>query len=40
MSIYVAPLPTTIDTIIKALERALPDRVTGGHFGSHTSVRF
>jgi len=40
MSIYVAPLPTTIDTIIKALERALPDRITGGHFGSHTSVRF
>ena len=40
MSIYVAPLPTTIDTIIKALERALPERVTGGHFGSHTSVRF
>jgi N-methylhydantoinase B len=40
MSIYVAPLPTTIDTIIKALEPALPDRVTGGHFGSHSSVRF
>jgi N-methylhydantoinase B len=40
MSIYVAPLPTTIDTIIKALAQALPDRVTGGHFGSHTSVRF
>jgi N-methylhydantoinase B len=40
MAIYVAPLPTTIDTIIKALERSLPERVTGGHFGSHTSVRF
>jgi N-methylhydantoinase B len=40
MSIYVAPIPTVVDTIIKALEQALPERVTGGHFGSHTSVRF
>jgi N-methylhydantoinase B len=40
MSIYVAPIPTAVDTIIKAFEGAMPDRVTGGHFGSHTSVRF
>ena len=29
-----------IDAIIKALENALPARVPGGHFGTHSGVRF
>ena len=34
MGNYSTPFPTVIDTIIKALEKALPERVTGGHFGT------
>jgi N-methylhydantoinase B len=40
MSNYSFPFPTIIDTFIKALEKALPDRVTGAHFGSFSSLRF
>lgn len=36
MANYPMPLPTVIDAVIKALETALPDRVTGGHFGTHS----
>jgi N-methylhydantoinase B len=36
MGNYSMPFPTVIDTVIKTLERALPDRVTGGHFGTHS----
>ena len=34
------PFPTIVDTFIKALEKALPDRVTGAHFGTYSSVGF
>ncbi len=37
---YPTPFPTAIDAIIKALETALPARVPGGHFGTHSGVRF
>jgi N-methylhydantoinase B len=40
MSNYSFPFPTIIDTFIKALEHALPARVTGAHFGSFSSLRF
>jgi N-methylhydantoinase B len=40
MFMYPTPFPTAIDAIIKALETALPQRVPGGHFGTHTGVRF
>jgi N-methylhydantoinase B len=40
MFMYPTPFPTVIDAIIKALENALPERVPGGHFGTHTGVRF
>jgi len=40
MGLYSIPFPTVIDCIIKALEPALPDRVTGAHFGTFSSVRF
>jgi N-methylhydantoinase B len=40
MGNYSFPFPTIIDTFIKALERALPERVTGAHFGSFSSLRF
>jgi N-methylhydantoinase B len=40
MGNYSTPFPTVIDAVIKALERALPDRVPGGHFGTHSGVRF
>jgi len=39
MGNYSFPFPTVIDTFIKALEKALPDRVTGAHFGSFSSLR-
>ena len=32
MGNYSQPFPTVIDAIIKALEKALPERVTGAHF--------
>ena len=40
MGLYSIPFPTVIDTIIKALEPALPERVTGAHFGTFSSIRF
>jgi N-methylhydantoinase B len=40
MGLYSIPFPTVIDCIIKALEPALPERVTGAHFGTFSSVRF
>ena len=40
MGNYSQPFPTVIDAFIKALEPALPARVTGGHFGTFSGVRF
>jgi len=40
MGNYSTPFPTVIDAVIKALEKALPDRVPGGHFATHSGVRF
>jgi len=40
MFMYPTPFPTVIDAVIKALEKALPTRVPGGHFGTHSGVRF
>jgi len=40
MAQYNAPIPTTIDLILKALSPVLPERITGGHFGSHSSLSF
>jgi len=40
MGLYSIPFPTVIDAIIRALEPALPERVTGGHFGTFSSLRF
>jgi N-methylhydantoinase B len=40
MFMYPTPFPTVIDAVIKALETALPARVPGGHFGTHSGVRF
>ena len=40
MSNYSTPFPTIIDTFIRAMEKALPERVTGAHFGSFSSLRF
>ena len=40
MFMYPTPFPTVIDAVIKALEHALPERVPGGHFGTHSGVRF
>jgi len=40
MGNYSTPFPTIIDAILKALEKAMPTRVTGGHFGTHSGVRF
>ena len=39
MALYPMPFPTVIDVIIKALEGVLPERVTGAHFGSYSSLR-
>jgi len=39
MGNYSFPFPTIIDTFIKALETALPQNVTGAHFGSFSSLR-
>ena len=33
---YPFPLPTVIDAIIRALQTALPNEVTGAHFGTHS----
>ncbi|MDH3442772.1 MAG: hydantoinase B/oxoprolinase family protein, partial [Deltaproteobacteria bacterium] len=40
MGNYSQPFPTVIDAFIKALEPALPERVTGAHFGTFSGVRF
>jgi N-methylhydantoinase B len=40
MGNYSTPFPTVIDAVIKALEQALLARVPGGHFGTHSGVRF
>ena len=40
MAQYAMPFPIIVDTIIKALEPALPGRVTGAHFGTYSSIRF
>jgi N-methylhydantoinase B len=40
MGNYSTPFPTVIDTVIRTLERALPARVPGGHFGTHSGIRF
>src|SRR5438876_2166714 len=40
MGNYSTPFPTVIDAVIKSLEQALPARVPGGHFGTHSGVRF
>src|SRR5262245_31295135 len=40
MGNYSTPFPTVIDAVIKALEHALPERVPGGHFGTHSGIRF
>jgi N-methylhydantoinase B len=39
MGNYSMPFPTVIDAVIKALEKALPERVPGGHFGTHSGFR-
>ncbi len=39
MGNYSMPFPTIIDAVIKALEKALPERVPGGHFGTHSGFR-
>lgn len=39
MALYPMPFPTVIDVIIKALEKALPEKVTGAHFGTYSSFR-
>jgi N-methylhydantoinase B len=39
MGNYSMPFPTVIDAVIKALEQAMPERVTGGHFGTHSGFR-
>lgn len=39
MGHYGFPFPTIIDTLIKALEPAMPESVTGAHFGTYSSVR-
>lgn len=39
MAMYSPPLPTVIDTILRAMEPAMPQHVAGGHhanFGAHT----
>jgi N-methylhydantoinase B len=40
MGNYSTPFPSVIDTVIRALEKALPRRVPGGHFGTHSGIRF
>ena len=40
IGLYSIPFPTVIDCIIKALEPALPQRITGAHFGTFSSLSF
>lgn len=37
---YSQPLPTVIDATIRAFENAMPERVTGGHYGTFAGFRF
>jgi N-methylhydantoinase B len=39
MGLYPVPFPTVIDCIIKAMEPAVPELVTGAHFGTYSSFR-
>lgn len=39
MNLYPVPFPTVIDAIIKAMEPAIPQLVTGAHFGTYASFR-
>jgi N-methylhydantoinase B len=39
MGLCPVPFPTVIDSIIRAMEPAMPERVTGAHFGSYSSFR-
>lgn len=40
MGNYSQPFPTAIDAIIRALAPAMPERVTGGHYGTFSGFRF
>jgi N-methylhydantoinase B len=40
MGNYNRCFPTVIDAVIRAFETALPERVTGGHFGHFAALRF
>jgi N-methylhydantoinase B len=40
MGNYNRCFPTVIDAVIRAFEQALPERVTGGHFGHFAVLRF
>lgn len=40
MGNYNRVFPTVIDAVIRAFETALPERVTGGHFGHFAVLRF
>jgi N-methylhydantoinase B len=40
MGNYSTPFPSVIDVILKALSPALPEQATGGHFATHSGVRF
>jgi N-methylhydantoinase B len=40
MGNYNRCFPIVIDSFIRAFERALPERVTGGHFGQFAALRF
>lgn len=40
MGNYSTPFPTVIDAVIRAMSEALPGRVSGGHFATHSGVRF
>jgi N-methylhydantoinase B len=40
MGNYSQPFPTAIDVIIRALAPAMPERVTGGHYGTFSGFRF
>ncbi len=39
MGNYSMPFPTVIDAVIRAFEKAMPEHVTGGHFGTHSGFR-
>lgn len=39
MGLYSSPLPTVIDTIVRALARACPQRVAAGHFADFSLFR-